>query len=83
MQKLKAKWRRKKECDEHTSSSSTSANELLNIQFATKGLVPIPSSKAASRTEARRALDSREIVSETVPDELFSLWVIAGRGIGA
>jgi hypothetical protein len=59
----------------HTSSSSSSSSTaLLNIQLATPPFAPIPSSRAASRTEARRALDWRFTGSAGV--------TAVGRGVG-
>ena len=76
----------KKECMVPTSSSS--ANVLLNIQSAMSGLLPMPSSRAASSTDARRALDSLGAVFEVedVVDDfepLLGLCKGAGRGTGA
>lgn len=76
----------KKECMVPTSSSS--ANVLLNIQSAMSGLLPMPSSRAASSTDARRALDSlgagfevEDVVDDFEP--LLGLCKGAGRGTGA
>jgi len=59
-----------------TSSSFSSGRELLNIQSATRGLLTSPISRAALRTEARKAFDSL-----VVPPE--ALLAGAGRGMGA
>ena len=64
------------------TSSSTSSRELLNIQLATVLLLPIPSSRAVSSTDARRAFESRFIGSALVlpGGEVEELAI--GRGLG-
>ena len=67
------------------TSSSSSWRVLLNIQFVTVLLWPMPSWSAASRTDARRALDSRLVSDGSAFDDVvwFAVCARAGRGIGA
>jgi hypothetical protein len=69
------------------SSSSSSGRALLNIQFVTVLLLPMPSWRATSRTDARRAFDSRLVSGCPVFAFGAGLWfracTSAGRGMGA
>ena len=64
-----------------TTSSGSSMRGLLNIQFVTRGLLPIPNSRAVSSIDARKALESLEAagLEGDVDDHLATR---AGRGRG-
>jgi hypothetical protein len=53
---------------------------LLNIQFVTRGLLPIPNSRAVSSIDARKALESLEAAELDGNDD--HLAARAGRGRG-
>ena len=56
---------------------------LLNIQSVTRELVPIPSSRAVSSIDARKALESLEAAWMDGDDDEDHFAARAGRGRGA